>query len=314
MDNIPGKNITAKILCVILAAVLWLYVMNEQNPPIESSFTIPLETRNLASDLVLVDVPDSVRVKVRGPRSIIAGVQVSDIKAYIDLKTLGEGRHTVKVSTAVPASLELVEVNPDKAVLRLDIASNKQLPVEIKLTGTAPQGIVVGKAATNLEQITVEGPKSLVASVDKIIAPVDLTGKNTDFSAETQVIAINKEGKEVEGLSISPAKVTVTLNMVKGVNKKLVDIKPVTYGDLPQGYVLKGISTTPAKIEISGPFDILDKTDVVYTEPINLAGLNKNTSLEVKLQLKDGGLIAKQDKVAVNIGIGTEETTPPVKP
>ena len=304
MDNLPGKNnTTAKILCIILAAVLWLYVMNEQNPPIESSFTVSLETRNLTENLVLIDVPDSVRVKVRGPRSIIAGVRGSDIKAYIDLNTLGEGRHTVKVNTMIPASLELVEVNPDKAVLRLDAAVSRQIPVEIKLIGTAPTGIVVGKASTNLEQITIEGPKSLVSGVDKIIAPVDLTGKNSDFTTEAQLSAVNKEGKQVEGVSLYPDKVTVSLNMVKGLSKKLVEVKPVTYGELPPGITLKSITANPAKVEISGPFDIVDKMDLMYTEPINLAGITQNTSLEVKLQFKDEGLVAKQERITINIGV-----------
>lgn len=66
----PGetKNVVMKIFAIILAIILWLYVMNEQNPPIESSFNIPLEVRNTATSNVVSDVPETVRIKIRGPR------------------------------------------------------------------------------------------------------------------------------------------------------------------------------------------------------------------------------------------------------
>ena len=36
-----------KIFCLIAACALWVYVMNEQNPMVENTYTVPVEVRNL---------------------------------------------------------------------------------------------------------------------------------------------------------------------------------------------------------------------------------------------------------------------------
>lgn len=304
MGRIPGKNMTAKVLSVILASILWIYVMNEQNPPVESTLTVPLEARNMAEGLMLVDAPESVRVKVRGPRSIVAGALPKDLKAYVDVRGLREGRHNTKVYAQTPTSLELIEVTPDKLTVRIDTALQRQLPIEIRLAGNSAVGAVIAKATSSAVNVSLEGPKSLVETVDKVVAVIDLTGKNADFTASVPLLALNREGKEVEGVAISPDKVNVSINLVRGANKKIVDIKPTVFGDLPPGVSLKRITTDPEKIEVSGDPETLLKLDFVYTEPINLSDISKDTVKEVKLQLRDG-LIAVHGTVTVRIAVDT---------
>ena len=72
-SRLPKKNLTAKIIALIMAIILWVYVMNEQNPPVETSMDTPLEVRNLSTSVIAVDIPETVRVKVRGPRTLIIG-------------------------------------------------------------------------------------------------------------------------------------------------------------------------------------------------------------------------------------------------
>lgn len=299
------KNIAPKVFAIILAIVLWLYVMNEQNPPIESSFTIPLEVRNIATSYVVVDAPDTVRVKIRGPRSIVAGVLNQDLKAYIDGKGLTEGRHSVKVNAALPLSLELVEINPDKIQLRLDTTISRQVPVEVRLSGTPAKGAVVGKVTASHDQVTLEGPKNLVATVEKVIAVADLSGKNADFTVGAKLVPVNREGKEVEGLTIYPDKTGVVIGLTAGIIKKVLDVKPVTQGELPPGLVIKSIITQPDKVEVreTVPGKGLDKLETIFTEPVNLSDISKDTDKEVKLVLQEG-LTGTPGTVIVNIRVG----------
>jgi YbbR domain-containing protein len=303
----PGetKNITPKILAIILAIVLWLYVINEQNPPIESSFTIPLEVRNAATSYVVVDAPDSVRVKIRGPRSIVAGVLNKDLKAYIDIKGLTEGRHNIKVSAVIPSSLELVEVNPDKVQFKLDTTVSRQVPVEVRLTGAAAKGSIVGKAVASYGQVTVEGPKNIVGTVEKVIASVDLAGKNAEFTVGAPLVPVTQAGKEVEGLTIYPEKTGVAVSITAGIAKKMLDVKPVTQGELPSGLVIKSIVTKPEKLEVREiiPGKGVDKLEAIYTEPLNLSDISKDTTRELKLEMPEG-LAGAQGTVIVTIQVG----------
>ncbi|TCL39508.1 YbbR domain-containing protein [Anaerospora hongkongensis] len=302
MSKITSNNLTAKIVALILAAILWLYVMNEQNPPIESSFTLPLEVRNGQTNLVVSDLPDTVRIKLRGPRSIIAGLLAKDMVAYIDVKGLAEGRNTVKINTQIPSSVELLEINPDKATIRIDTAVSRQLPIDIRLTGTATAGAAVGKVTSSHEKVTIEGPKTIVENVEQVYVLADVTNKNADFQAAIPLVPVNKSGKEVEGLTVFPDKVTISVVFSKEGVRKMVDIRPLIYGELAGGHVLRGITTDPTKIEVTGSAEQLEKLEFIYTEPINLSGINHDTKREVKLQAKEG-LVISQQTVVVNIQV-----------
>ena len=70
-----------KLLCLIAACALWVYVMNEQNPQVENTYTVPVETRNLDRSLVATNVPSTVKVKVPlsagAPESVPSGERES---------------------------------------------------------------------------------------------------------------------------------------------------------------------------------------------------------------------------------------------
>lgn len=298
------KNLTPKILAIILAITLWLYVMNEQNPPIESWVTIPLEVRNVATSYVIDDVPETVRVKVRGPRNIVAGLINRDIVAYIDVKGLGEGPHNVKVTPALPANVESLEVAPERVHVQIETVVSREVPVEARLTGAPAKGTLVGKVTLASEKVTVEGPKNLIETVEKVLIPVDLAGKNADISVDSHLIPVNNKGKEVQGLTIYPDKTRVTVALTAEVTQKTLDVKPVTQGELPAGLVISSIVTQPEKVEVSEstPGKTIEKLDAIYTEPVDITNITKTTSKEVRLQLPEG-VTSTPATVTVNIKI-----------
>jgi YbbR domain-containing protein len=288
MGNIPRKNITAKLVALIMAAILWMYVMNEQNPPIEANFTIPLEIQNLAANYTVAEVPDSVRVKIRGPRNILAVLSAKDIKSYLDLKGVSEGKQAIKVHTVIPTSLELAEVNPEQVLIRIDTTIVRKMPVDINYTGAAYAGTLVGRATATPLQVAVEGPRSMLDAADRVVAMVDLTDRKADFSAEITLMVMGRDGKQLEGLICNPGKVNVAVAMAFDTDKKIVDVKPKVTGDLVTGIGLKRIVIEPDKLEIHGSKTDLEKVDALYTEPIDLSGVNKDITKEVRLQLPEG--------------------------
>lgn len=303
MRNLGSKNMIAKVIALILATILWLYVMNEQNPPMETSFNPALEVRNAAASVVVLDAPETVKVKIRAPRSLIASISAKDIKPYIDVKGLAEGRHALQVHVGLPPSIELVDITPERATVRVDAALQRKVAVAVRMTGTPSLGTVVGKTEVEPSQVTVQGPKSAVDTIDKIVAAIDLTGKVQDIVEEVPIVIYGRDGREVEGVAVSPAKVTVRAAISQIPNKKTVDVKSVIYGDLPAGLVLHRITGTPEKVELQGDPFVLEKIEFVYTEPINVNGIDKNTKKDVKLQLREG-VTANPATVSVQLEVG----------
>ncbi|MEG6586935.1 CdaR family protein [Dendrosporobacter sp. 1207_IL3150] len=294
MDNFPQKNLTAKILALIFAIILWVYVMNEQNPPIDISMQVPLEVRNVVAGHTVRDAADSVRVKIRGPRSVIAVLNNQDVKAYIDLSGVSEGRQTVKVRTAIPNGLDIVDINPDRITLQLDKNVSRSFPIDVTFSGTTTDGANISKVFPEANTVVIEGPRTLIDTVARVVAHVDLTGKTGDFSANIPLVPLNNDGKEVEGIKVSPTHISITTSLVPGPNKKTVDIRALIAGELPAGVVLKNIAIEPAKVEIYGEKKLIDQVEFLYTEPISMIGIDKDITKEVKLEIKDGITTAKK--------------------
>jgi len=304
MERLPKKNLTAKIIALIMAVVLWVYVMNEQNPPVETSLEIPLEVRNLSSSVVAVDIPDTIRVKVRGPRTLIIGLNQADIKSYIDLKGLSDGNNTLKVTTSIPPSVELVEVNPDKINFRLDTIASRQVPIEARIGGTSP-GNSIGKITYGSPNVTLKGPSELLDRVVKTLVDIDVSGKTGDVTVMALPIPVDDKGKKVEGLTVHPGEMSVSLSLVPVINKKVVDVKTNIVGTLAKGVVLNQITTKPEEVEISGDAKLLETIDYIYTEPIAITGINKDLILDVKLQLKEG-ITSNKNAVSVHISVAKQ--------
>lgn len=302
MERMPKKNLTAKILAFLLAIVLWVYVMNEQNPPIETTMDAAFEVRNVAASYTVLDAPDAVKVKVRGPRSMILAFTGNEVKCYVDAKGLTEGRHSLKVYAVMPAGMEVLEIIPDKVTLRLDTIVNKPIPIEVKLTGTPVSGIGVGNAAASVAFVNVDGPKSRLDNVVKAVATVDVTGRNADFKVNAPLVLVNAEGKEVEGLNMTPNQTEVNLTLSSTLRKKMVDVRPNTTGALAKDIKLQQISLNPAKVEISGNAAVIDKLEFLYTEPLHLEEINKDAIFELSL-IPPEGVALSRNKIRVQVKI-----------
>ena len=136
LANLLRRNLAMKLLALFSAIFLWLYVMNEQNPPAEVSYSVPVEVHNLASDLVVHQLPETVRIRVKGPRSAVAYLNPADMKAVLDLKGLSEGKQAPRFQVNVPSGVELLEIQPNPVPITLEMIISKVVPVELRLNGS----------------------------------------------------------------------------------------------------------------------------------------------------------------------------------
>ena len=70
MRNIVQHNLPAKILALVIAVILWGYVMNDQNPSIENTYTVQLDVVNAPEGYKITKDASNVKLRVRGPRSL----------------------------------------------------------------------------------------------------------------------------------------------------------------------------------------------------------------------------------------------------
>ena len=302
INSIFRRNLPAKIIALCVAVILWVVVMNDQNPSIEGSFNVPLAVVNTPEGYKITKSEDTVKIKVRGPRSFFVTATSEDFRAYVDLGGAETGKADYKVQTELPQGFELVEVQPETVNFDLDKIVEKRFRAEVIVTGASAPGTTVAKVTQTLSLVTLEGPQSAMDTVVRVVGYVGLSGNNADFDIEVPLTAINADGREVQGVKVVPSSTAVSVQLARGLSKKIVSIHPVLADNLPKEYQLGDVRTDPIKIEVAGDSKTIDGLTSIDTETIDLSKFTATKKITVKLALPEGVTVTNPE-VNVNIEI-----------
>lgn len=300
--NFFKKNLSEKCLALIVAVGCWIFVMNDQNPQIENTYTVPIAVINAPDGYQISKDADEVKLKVRAQRSLFANIDVSDFKVYVDLKGVETGTHELQLQAVLPSGFEMVAIAPSKVTVNVDKIEEKEVPIRLKLSGSAGSGKVVAKVEQSLQNVTVEGPDSVLSQVTSVIGYIGVNGNSDDFNVTVPLIAVNDKDQKIEGVKIIPKTVDVNIILARGLNTKIVDIKPIIMSNLSKEYILKSVKADPDKIEISGDTDAIGAITYIPTEDISLSNMTKPSSFKVKLAVPQG-ITVTDDSVTVYIDV-----------
>lgn len=292
-----------KLLCLIAACCFWVYVMNEQNPMMESTYTVPVEKRNLDRSLVAMNVPSSVRVRVRMSRSDMIYMRSDSIKAYVDLAGLTDGEYpNTQIYVSVPGNEQVVSVTPQYFDLNLDNYAVKSLPVTVELVGTPEMNFSAEKHKVTPDVITIAGSSDQLARADRAVVSVNVYGKDKSFKEFDSVNVLDADGNTVTGIDIMPSQVRVEVSMKEDMKTGNRPIRVETKGEPAAGYRVGAITVTPPVSTLTGPVSYFDKNKEVVLEPIDVTGASETIKKTVTVPGPAGGsVLPAQVEVTVEI-------------
>lgn len=288
LEHIFRRNLFAKIAAIVCAVILWSYVMNEQDPAIENTYTVEIAAVNEPEGYHITQGEKKVQLKVRAQRSLFASLSADDFRAYVDLADAKDGTQQLRIQTVLPKGVELISARPDSIEVTLDKMVTKRIRVEYVTTGAVAQGSAFVSITPKVQYVSVYGPESILTDATRVIGYVGLSGRNDSFSDNVTFTAVGEDGNTLKDVEITPQNADVRVQITRGLIRKVVGIHVVTAKDLDPS--LKLISTTadPEKIEIAGTEDKLAGVSTIETMPISLADVKGDTQLPGKLVLPDG--------------------------
>ena len=304
-NNGKGNSWTVRIMALLVACTLWLYVMNEQKPVTTRTFVVPLTKENLVTDIVVNDLPKDVKVKVSGPRSQIAAISENALQAYVNFKGASKGLGSYNVQAKSPVG-EIIEINPKILQLTLDTLGERVLEIEPRIVGVPNSGVTVGKMDLYPTKVTVKGASSLIAEVGKVVVLVDISNKDKNFDDDAAVVAINKDGREMYDIKVEPSKVNVSVEVLKQLATKEFPIVADLSGNLPEGLKIDKITVTPEMVKLTAEPHLLSKLGVIKTAPVVLDKLTKSVELKMPLNIPDK-VLAETHNVIVEIKLKKAE-------
>lgn len=294
----------ARFMCVFIACCLWLYVMSEQNPIVEKEYAIPLVTRNLTEGMIVFNVPQKVSVRVRGTRTALANMPLSDIFAFVNLSNLSVGTHTILVNARF-ARGDVIQVTPPAVNLFIDLKKDKIVPVTAEIVGSPNKDFAVDNHLLTPSEVKVEGAATRLEALDKVFVPVDVGGRSEEFSVAQKPTAVAKDGIDMQDVTIDPAEIIVRTKFKKKSQNVTVPVKIAYKGELPAGLKITSATVNPFKITVSGAPSAVENLKELDLEPVDLEKVTKNASVPVKILLPEGVSAARQ---TVDVDLTVEDT------
>ena len=301
-NNTPqkqGNTWMAKAMALFIACILWVYVMNEQNPMTVRTFNVPVSVVNLSDDKVVNDLPETVKVKVNGARGQIANLTEEQMRAFVDFTDAVKGRNTYTVNARSNVG-EVVEISPALLQLEVDELATKTMDIEPRIMGVPDSGVTVGKMDLEPKRVTIQGASSRIAEVGKVVVLVDISNKNANFEDDAVVVAIGKDGREMYDVKLTPSNVHVAVVVLKQLGTNTVPIHADLSGDLPAGFKVDSVRVLPSEVKLTAEPKLLGHIGDIKTAPIVLDRLTGDVELKVPLQIPEK-VLADNHNVLVEI-------------
>ena len=287
MINKLKNNSKIKIISLLSAMVLWMYVMAIVDPEETKLFeNIPVTITNKNElnerDLVIYPEQDlTTNIYVTGKLSNLKKVTKDDINVYGQINNPLEGNNEIylKVSTSQRVNYDFK--NPVMIVtLEKIISEDKSIKVDI--TGSGKNNVDNIMLQDNIDKVSVSGPRSLVNKVKRVVGTVKVNGELNDFSQSIKLEPVDANGKVVEGIDLEKDSVNVNITLL---TQKTVPIT-LKLSDNSES----GVNYTMSQntVTIKGKKDIVDSINDIETQPVKLSEILPGTSKDIYLQVPSG--------------------------
>lgn len=296
------ENILARVICLLIACAMWVYVMTDQNPIVERSVEVHLQQNNLPNNMMVFNAPEKILVRVRGSRTqVMADNLDKQISASINLKNITEGQQSLPI-TVTYAGGEVVTVTPKEVSIYVDTVSEKKVPVTTRIVGAVSSDMTIGTSVITPPEVTLRGATHRIDKVNKVVAPIDVTDHTGSFEAESDLVAVSDDGYDIPNMRIIPERVMVQATMVSQMLSTNVPVKLVMTGELPKGIVVTKTEILPESIRITAPPSVLKELKEVKTKPMDISKLDGSVVSAVELDLPEK-IIPELRTVQVRISV-----------
>ncbi|WHH61180.1 CdaR family protein [Petroclostridium sp. X23] len=312
MKEIFNKDITLKVISALIAIVLWIYVVDIQNPEKEVTLKdIPIEItgNELVSEaglFVLGDVADKVTLKIKGKTKALTGVSEQSFRVIADLRGLNRtGEHSVSVQVdPLIEGITILEKKPYYINVKLDKMMEIQKPVEIVPKGSVKDPYIAFEPQVTPNMVSLRGPSSVISAVDSLKVEIDLTGQTKDVISTQKYEIYNKAKEKINSTHVS--RDVDTVQVVYPIMKwKEVPVVPQLNGSAADNYVIAKTEIVPKTVRIAGKSEVVDAAYQILADPININKSNEDLDIDVPLKIPDGLKLVDQTNT-VNVKVDVE--------
>ena len=310
------RNLPLKIIALLIAIVLWIVVVNIDDPVNThrfSNLSVSLENEQLLIDkgyTYRILGSSTVSITVKAPQTIIDELKATDFQAYADLANLTDS-NTCKVDIRYTGEYESqVDITCTSYItLKIDNKISKEFTIKVDTDqmGNPETGYIVSDASVSPSTITVTGADEIIDTIDHVSVNYDITNMNQSVTDTVTPVFYDAEGNEVDISYLTCSRDTVRIDVVI-LPTKWISVNYALSGTPAEGYEVASDTPNVTAVQIAGTKDNLAKIDSIDIPAggLDVTGLKEDTTLSVSLLTYLSGdytLISETKTLSVDVKI-----------
>lgn len=311
------NNIGLKFLAVLIALVLWLAIVNVNDP--EKTITvsnIPISVTNESAitsrDMVYnVKSEQYLNITVSGKRSIVSNLSAEDFRATASLKELSKVNSIPVDVTTKNASLgrKITIVKQSAQTILVDVENVEEkdfTDLIVEYTGKVADGYVAGLSSMSTDEVTVKAPTSIIDKIKKVAVRCSLDGTTTNISKKCPVILYDKNDKEIKSdeIELSDKKIRVNVNVLRAKQVPISTINKDELGKPADGYVVDDVILSSDSITVYGSeesLDSIESLDIQDDIDVSDAKGDVTQNIDVTGKLPKGLSVSGESTITVKV-------------
>ena len=307
-----------KILALVFAVILWLVVVNIDDPTQTKTFTtsVAIENEeaitNMGKYYEIENGSNTVSFKVSAKRSILRMLNNTDFRVVADMSRIEDmSRVPIDISATrytsyitFPSKMPYLEVS-------IEDLQTKQLVINAEYVGTPAANCAVDSVSLLTGNvIKISGPQSVVSTIDSARAVINVEGVSVSITDSVVPVLLDKEGNPIDTTKLTLSVQTVNIRAeIKDV--KAVDISAALTGTPKEGYVKTSVSYSPETVEVKGTGAALNTVNMIEIPEgiVDIDGASETVvqTVDISTYLPEGITLVNDEDKKITVTVEIEK-------
>lgn len=196
-----SSNVSAKIVSVAIAIVLWFIVLGSRN--VEVTKEVPLEVITPSELVPANEIPEKIAFRLSGPKAFLRAIlDRREDPIRVNLSGAKPGLVTYRFfsdNIHVPIGVKVLSINPTAILIKLEPLKRREIPVKVEMRGIPPEGYKVTRSEIRPATVRLKGAESRVDSISEIpMIPIDVSEFRQGMEREVS-LELSRYGVQLDG-------------------------------------------------------------------------------------------------------------------
>ena len=180
------------LFVLALVAALAIKMVVHESLQLSETTVEALVRYSLPKQLVILETVNTVKVRLRAPRSEISALNPYSVEVQVAIGSDDVGRVEItaeRLQVRTPGDFEIISIEPNRFVLEIESVERATLRVRVLLAGEPAAGATAGEPTVEPDRVEVAGPRSRIQILNDLVVTVHLDRHAITFDETVRLLA-----------------------------------------------------------------------------------------------------------------------------